>query len=275
MRVRLVLNRRSRRGATLGTTVAQALRACGIEVLERREKTRPDAIVVAGGDGTFVRAIPAAMELDVPMGLVPLGTFNDLARTLEIPTDVAAACALIAAGATRTIDVARVNGVYYVNEASIGASSRITRLQRTSEKQHFGWLAIVASAIRGLRYVRPFRATIQWNGSGDSMKTIQLTIANSQRFGGFISVADAAIDDGQLDCYAIEARGLFPVVALVAAVIQHGPSGLPGLRAYRSSAIRIVTPRPHRIAADGEPAGSTPALFEIVPRALKVFSPPC
>jgi diacylglycerol kinase (ATP) len=249
------------------------MRAANVTICEQDDPRRPDAIVVVGGDGSIVPVIPQAIALGVPLGVVPSGTFNELARTLGLPFDIDAACATIARGHTRTIDAARVNGVYYLNEASIGASSRITRLQHSEEKQRLGWGAVVASIVFGLRYVRPLQATIVCGGRTETIRTVQITVANSNRFGGIINVRNAAIDDGVLDCYAIEAGGIFPIVSLVAAVVRHGAAGLPGLRTYRGTSVRIVTGHPHRIAADGEPAGTTPAIFEVVPKALKIFVP--
>ncbi|MFY9718023.1 MAG: diacylglycerol kinase family protein, partial [Candidatus Cybelea sp.] len=130
MRVRLIVNPRSRRGRGAEESVRAQLARNGVECVAADTPAPVEAIVVAGGDGTFVRYIARALELDVPLGLVPLGTFNDLARTLAIPLDIAGACEVIASGKTRCIDVARVNGVYYVNEASIGLSSRIARVQK-------------------------------------------------------------------------------------------------------------------------------------------------
>jgi diacylglycerol kinase (ATP) len=251
-----------------------ALTAAGIRVLGAQDAARPDAFVVAGGDGSIVHALPEAIALKVPLGLIPTGTFNDLARTLRIPFDVAAACAIVAAGVTRAIDVARVNGVYYVNEASIGASSRIARLQHSREKQRLGWGAVAESVINGLRYVRPFRATIESDDRADCVTTIQITVANSYHFGGVINVRGAAIDDGLLDCYVVEAGGLFPVLALTAAVLRGDATGLRGLKTYRGQRIRVTSPHAHRVTADGEPAGRTPATFEVLPGAVKVFAPP-
>lgn len=273
MHVRLVANPRARRGARLVAVARAALQAAGLEFLEENDVRRPDAIVVIGGDGSIAREIPLAIAMGIPLGVVPSGTFNELARTLRIPFDVHAASGVIAAGVTRSIDVARVNGAYYTSEASIGVSSRITRLQHSGEKQRLGWGAIVTSILLGLRYVRPFHATIECDGDSESLRAIQITVANSNRFGGIIDVRDAAIDDGLLDCYAIEAGGIFPIVSFVAAIARHGAGGLRGLRAYRGRAVRIETQRPHRIAADGEPAGTTSALFEVLRRALKIFVP--
>lgn len=255
MRVRLVVNPHSRRGRRLGSRVREELERAGIEVVNADART--DAIVVAGGDGTLSRAIGPAIDLNVPVGIVPLGTFNELARTLAIPSDVAQACAAIAAGNTRTIDVARVNGAYYVNEASIGISSRIARRQRSADKQRWGVFAILMSVLWIFALWRRFRVEVAFDGTSEGLRAVQLTVANSHRFGGVVNVEGAAIDDGWLDLFCVEGMSL------------RGPV----VRRYRSRAFAVTTRRPHRISADGEPAGRTPARFEVVPGALRVFAP--
>jgi len=273
MRVLLVVNPTARRGRQLGASVRGQLAHLGIETIEDGSRTDVDAIVVAGGDGTFSREIPRALALGVPIGLVPLGTFNDLARTLAIPLGVEGACSVIAAGRTRAIDVARVNDVDYVTEASIGLSSRITRLQTSAGKQRFGFLAIVASVFPGLWHARPFTAEIVFDGKLERVKAMQLTVASSPSFGGFITVGDAAIDDGLLDCYVVEIEGLAQFLSVAAAVLSGRREPAQGLRIFRSAAFEVKTNRARRITADGEPGPTTPARFEVLARALRVFVP--
>lgn len=273
MRVDLVLNPRSRRGAELGESVRAELQRLGVEIAGAKTNGVIDAIVVGGGDGTLARQIPRALELGVPIGLLPLGTFNDLARTLAIPLDPNGACAAIAAGRTRAIDVARVNGAYYVTEASIGISSRIAKRQRSEDKQRFGFLAIVASALQAARYARPFHADISYDGGRARVRAIQLTVANSQHFGGFITVEGAAIDDGRLECYSVEIDNLFEFFSVAAAIAAGRSRSAQGLQTFRARAFDVWTRRPHHISADGEPAGATPARFEVLPKALRVLVP--
>ena len=273
MRVRLVLNPRSRRGRSFADAVRVALRNRGVDVAESPRPNGADAIVVAGGDGTLVGEIPRALERDVPVGIVPLGTFNDLARTLGIPLDVAGACDVIAAGRTRRIDAARVNGTYYVSEASIGISSRLARRQRPEEKQRFGLLAIVGSALTAVRYARAFHAEVSYGSTKERLRVVQLTVANSQRFGGFITVDDAAIDDGELDLYAVEIESAGQLFSVASAIVLGNRRLARGLHTRRATAFDVWTRRPHHISADGEPAGKTPARFEVLPGALRVFVP--
>jgi YegS/Rv2252/BmrU family lipid kinase len=275
MRALLVLNTESRRGREMAPVLREELRRRGIATVEghAREIGSVDCVISAGGDGTLTRAMARAIERNVPIGLVPLGTFNDLARTLNVPFDVASACATIGAGHTRTIDVARVNGVYYASEASIGVSSRIARLQTPQEKRRFGILAVIATALQAFWYVRPMHVAVSFDGKYERFKTVQLTVANSHRFGGVFSVEDAAIDDGWLDLYSIEIDNAAQALSVARAVLRGKRDGTPGLRTYRSTKFHVHSRRHHHISADGEPAGKTPATFEVLPNALRVYVP--
>lgn len=273
MRVLLSINPNSRRGRRFGKAVRDALRGLGVETVSDARDEAIDAIVAAGGDGTFAREIGRALRLGVPMGLIPLGTFNELARTLELPTGVNEACAVIAAGQTRTIDVARVNDAYYVNEASIGLTSRIARLQTPENKQRFGFLTIAATAAAAVRFWRPFHAEISFDGRCERVRAVQLTVANSHRFGGVITVDDAAIDDGRLDLYAVDIDSVRKAFSVLGAILSGRGRGAEGLQRFRATAFEVTTRHPHRIVADGEPAGKTPAKFRLLPQALRVFVP--
>ena len=86
-------------------------------------------------------------------------------------------------------------------------------------------------------------------------------------------VDDASIEDGLLDCYVVDGNGLLPVVPLLLAVLRRRRPQAGRLRALRSTAFKIVTRHPHHVAADGEAAGTTPAAFDVLPKALKIFVP--
>lgn len=268
-----MVNVQSRRGAQLADDLRRELRAREIETCDGADEKAVDCIVAAGGDGTFTRLIPSVMQLGVPLGIVPAGTFNELARTLDVPFDLAAACDTIAAGCTRAVDVGRVNGTFYFSEASIGISSRITRLQKPEDKQRFGLLAILGTALQAFGHSRPIHVEIEFDGTTRRFKTVQLTVANSHRFGGLFAVEDAAIDDGWLDVYSIEIDGFRQAFSVARAIFSGKRQSVPGLRTYRSNRFVVRTHRPHHIVADGEPAGKTPATFEVVPQALRIFVP--
>lgn len=277
MLAQLVINVRSRRGAQAAPAVRDALRAAAIQFVEDGWPDgiagNVDCIIAAGGDGTLLNAIASALARDLPLGVIPLGTFNDLARTLRVPTDIRAAVDVIASGNVHAIDVGRVNGHYFVNESSIGISSRIARLQTPELKQRFGFLGVLATAVQAFRHARPIHAEVVHAGGVEHLRTIQLTIANSYHFGGFLSVSDAAIDDGWLDLYSVDIENAWEAFSIGRAVLEGRRKNVPGLRTLRGKRFEIRTRHPHHITADAEPAGKTPAEFEILPKALRVFVP--
>lgn len=285
MRALLIVNSQSRRGlASLGP-IRQILTKLGLATVEasvsdasgaaqamREFRDRIDCVVVGGGDGTVISMIPGLLESKLPLGIIPLGTFNDLARTLDLPLEIEAAARRIAAGAVRNIDVARVNGAYFVNEASIGLSSRIARLQTSEIKKRFGFLAVFATSLQALRGSYPFHVEVEYDGKIERFKTIQLTVANSHRFGGLIYNETAAIDDGQLDLYSLEIAHWFQAIPIVWKLLAQTHAPVAGLRIRRSERFSVRTRRNHHVTADAEPAGFTPAIFEILSGALQVYA---
>ena len=287
MRVLVLINPKSRRGDRLLPAVRAAFETANCDVIVQ-PMGRPgagtelagdgadnvDCVVIGGGDGTIINALPAVLACKLPLGIIPLGTFNDLAHTLGIPLDPEQAVATVLAGHLRTLDVGRVNGkFYYVNEASIGVSTRIARRQTTDVKKRFGFLAVAGTTLTALRYSRPFSAEVTYDDKEERFRTIQLTIANSHRFGGFITNKEAAIDDGMLDLYSLELEHWRDVLPLIKPIVQGRIAESPSIRARRATRFTVRTRRPHHVFTDGEPACMTPATFEVVPSALRVFVP--
>jgi diacylglycerol kinase (ATP) len=273
MRALLVLNEKARRGLQDGARVVELLQECGIECVRDVNDRDVEAVIVAGGDGTVTWTIPLAIDRGLPLGIVPLGTFNDLARTLGIPLDISEACRVIVERHTKVIDVGRVNQKYFVNESSVGLSTRIARKQTPEVKQRFGLLAVIGTALRSISETRPFFVELAYGEAVERFRSVQVTIANNKHFGGVIEVSDAAIDDGWLDLYSIEARTWWQFFALVRKIVAHDPSSGEGLRTRRAARFDVRTHHAHHIEADGEPAGFTPATFEVLPHVLEVLVP--
>lgn len=204
----LLINHHARKGKQQITTVRQQLQSLGLELLEqempppdqlsdviRRYKGEVDLVIIGGGDGTVNAAIAGLIDTQLPLGLLPLGTANDLARTLEIPIDIAQACQVIAAGNPQQIDVGWVNGQHFFNVASLGLSVEITRQLTKEVKKRWGVLADAVSAFQVLWKSRLFRAEVRFaDGQVHRIKTIQIAVGNGRFYGGGIAaVPDAAI----------------------------------------------------------------------------------
>jgi len=235
---------------------------------------RIDVAAVGGGDGTLIAAIGGLRTARVPLLIVPLGTINELARTLAIPTDIGAACALLDSGETHAIDVGRVNGFWFFNEASIGLSTHVAREQTGAVKSRWGMLAIPIATLRAWRSLRPYHLDVVGeNGSHTRFRTMQLTIANSYRFGGVVENPDARIDDGMLDLYSIELRHWWDPFEILGAVALKRFPAARGVERLRGRRFVVRSRRPHHVFADGEPATKTPAEFVVVPKAISVYVP--
>ncbi len=231
-------------------------------------------VILAGGDGTVNAALPTLTGACLPFGVIPLGTANDLARTLGLPADPVAAAEIIASGRTRRIDVARVNDRFFVNAAGIGLGSELQEEVTGRVKQVFGRLAYPLTVLRRGWANRPFHASVRGGGLDARYRVIQITIANGTYYGGGMTVReDATIDDGQLDVVLLRARPLW-------VYLLHGMSLRTGVYARNSPMVTakareltVHTRRPKAISTDGERVTQTPATFELLRDALEVFVP--
>lgn len=279
----LVLISRTRSAGTL-TDGLEVLRAHGIETLVetasepataiRRHRDRIDRIVVAGGDGSVNRALTPVLESGLPLGVVPMGTANDLARTLELPRDVVGACRVIAAGGLRRIDVGRVNNRHFLNVANIGLGVEVTRRLSGESKRRLGVLAYLYSAIDAVKAVRPFHVEIRCDDRIEHLRAVQVAVGNGCFYGGGMRIShQAAIDDHTLDLYALGPQSVTRLAALVPALRSgrlHEPESVLTMRGRK---IDVHTHRPRTVTADGEWAGKTPARFRVLARALQVYVP--
>lgn len=287
-RALLLLNRNSRHGAEAADTLVAELRSLDIDVIEdklsdgetcsdlvRRHAHQVELAIAAGGDGTLNSAVDGLIETGLPLGVVPLGTANDFARTLDLPTDLAEACRVIAAGHTRTIDVGQVNGKHFVNVASIGLSVEITRQLTKEVKRVWGVFAYLIAASKALYHSRLFRAEIRTETESFQVRTLQIAVGNGRYYGGGLTVAEnAEIDDHRLDLYSLELTLFWQIFTLPWRLKTGALSESQYARTLRGKSFEIVTSRPYRINTDGELTVLTPATFKIVPDALTVFAPP-
>jgi YegS/Rv2252/BmrU family lipid kinase len=240
-----------------------------------RYQDEVSAVVIGGGDGTLNVAIDALLETGLPLGILPLGTANDLARTLHLPLTLPEACAVIAQGRRQAIDLGRVNGKYFFNVASCGLSIRITQALSGNLKKRWGVLAYVIAALKTIATARRFFAFIRIDDEVEiRRRTLQIAIGNGRFYGGGLTVAkDAAIDDQRLDLYSLEIPHWWHLFFLLPALKSGKFGDHIGISCWQGRKIEVYTQHHKRINTDGEITTKTPALFELCPKALEVFVP--
>lgn len=233
-----------------------------------------DLVIVGGGDGTLNGVVDSLVEKQLPLGILPLGTANDLARTLGIPISIPEACRVIADGHTKQIDLGWVNGKHFFNVASLGLSVNITSKLSRGAKRRWGIFAYGLTALQVLSQTRPFKAQMETNGDVIRARTIQIAIGNGRYYGGGIPIAeDATIDDQSLDLYSLEIKYWWQIFPLLWRLPQGQQKLLPWVRTLEAKEIIINTRKSYKINTDGEITTSTPATFRVIPSALRVFVP--
>lgn len=283
----LLTNPNARRGNESIDLILSTLQKGGLHVTVRKLEHLPvlardsttlrheyDLIIISGGDGSLSAAATMVMESGLPMGIIPMGTANDLARTLSIPLDVQQAASIILRGKKRMIDLGTVNDCGFFNVASIGLSTDLAQKLDPNLKKRFGRFGYALAAMKIVVSASRFPAYITENSHTTKVQTYQIAVGNGVHYGSGNIVSDAAeIDDGHLDMYSLEMLSLWRLL-LMFPVFRLGRHGVwREVRTARALEFEITTRTTMPVNADGELVTSTPAHFKVHPGAVSVFVP--
>jgi YegS/Rv2252/BmrU family lipid kinase len=236
-------------------------------------------LILGGGDGSVSSVVDFLAHHHVVLGLLPLGTANDFARTLGIPSDIEGACQTIAAGKMVDVDLGLAGDNYYVNVASVGLGVEATRALSPWMKKSVGPLAYPAAAIKAFLNHKPFSARLTFpDGDHEPVeheRLLQVAVGNGRFYGGGMVVApESGIDDRSLDVYAIE-LGRHRDLIGVARYLKSGDIiRSESVGHYQTERVRLETEPDLAVNIDGEVVTRTPQDFSVVRNALKVLVPP-
>jgi YegS/Rv2252/BmrU family lipid kinase len=276
--------------------VLQALRGHGFDV--RRVDTRDleharqlggeaaaagEAVIALGGDGTVgvladtLRSIPGAV-----LGVLPGGRGNDLARVLGISDDPLEACATIADGRTRPVDLGLVlnpggqgSDRAFVGIASAGFDSDANRIANEAPSW-LGGLVYAYGALRALVSWQPARFEVELDPPGERhvFSGYSIALANSKAFGGGMRLApDALLDDGLLEVIASEHVSKLGFLANLPKVFKGTHVELPQVRVFRAAEVAISANRPFVLYGDGDPIGALPVRLRALRGAVQMLVP--
>jgi len=230
--------------------------------------------VVISGDG-LIGAVGGAMAgSETPLGIVPGGRGNDLARVLGIPDDPAGAVAVLAAGEIRRIDVGEANGKRFLGIVSVGFDSEANRLANETGFMR-GNLVYAYAALRTLLTWKPGRFTVRVDEERVRFTGYSVSVANSRAFGGGMYIAPGAeLDDGEFDIVTVGEVGKLRFVSNLPKVFKGTHVDEEEVQVFRASHLELSASRPFPVYADGEHIAELPASLRILPQALSVLAPP-
>jgi YegS/Rv2252/BmrU family lipid kinase len=230
--------------------------------------------VVMSGDGLIGQIGGALAGGEVPMGVIPGGRGNDLARVLGIPTEIPGAVDLLAAAPTRAIDVAEVNDRRFLGVASCGFDSEANRIANQARLVK-GKLVYLYAALRALAAWKPARFELVLDGDPHRFTGYSVAAANSKAFGGGMFIApDAELDDGRLDVVWVSEVAKLRFLANLPKVFKGRHVDNEEVTVLRAAEVTISADRPFAVYADGDHLADLPARIRVLPRALTVIAPP-
>ncbi|MFI5937520.1 diacylglycerol/lipid kinase family protein [Actinoplanes sp. NPDC051494] len=286
----LVVNAHSRRGRQLYDSAHEQLLAAGFELLgaypwdrgQELERTiaeaielGPDLLVAGGGDGTISTASRLLAHRDVALGLLPLGTTNNFARTVGVPLELSAAIGTLTGGTVIDVDLGIAGDTLFTNHVGVGLSAEVMVSVPAGLKRRVGRLAYPVTALALLTRHRPLRVSVRADGREHTFTTHQVYVANGGFHAGRPITADAHADDRLLVAYPVGGRTRWQLLRETARNAATGHRRTLRTEPFLATGeVLVETDRPARVEVDGEPAGRTPLRIGLAANALRVMAPP-
>ena len=235
-----------------------------------------DALFTLGGDGTAMEVLHAAGRREVPVGVLPGGTGNLLARALGTPLDIRRAVHALLDGEERKIDLGVLDdGRTFSFAAGVGID--VTMLERASPrlKRRFGVFAYVMAGARAALTVRPFQLDATVDGARHTFHATAALIANfGTVLGGLLQLGPSIEpDDGMLDLCVFAPRTMRDAMRLGSRMLRHDFRESSHMFFLRGREIRLETAPSRMAQADGELIGPTPLSCHVLPHAVRVLRP--
>lgn len=246
------------------------------KMAKRAAKKGRHLIIAAGGDGTVAPIAEGLIGTSAVLGIVPLGTYNNVATSLGVPTDLEEAIALIASGIVRPVDVGRVVATsanrprIFLEMALVGVTAAMMPVGQQLKQ---GKLAGLGDILPAAMQMTPTETEIRLDKhkSHREANTLLVEIANAPRSGpGIISAPDARVDDGELDVAIYHEHTQANLAARFLALKTGLLADDERIERARARHIEVRSANPLPVVADAKVVGHTPARFEVLPGALLV-----
>jgi diacylglycerol kinase (ATP) len=230
-----------------------------------------DLVVAAGGDGTVGTIAFQLIREETALGILPLGSAMNVARSLGIPRDLEAAAAILAECRVRAIDVGLANGQPFLEVGSVGLNAAIFgEAHRFDKGEYSSFFGLILSLIR----FQPVRMRVVLEGRSISTRALMIAVANAPYTGiGFTFAPDARLDDGLLDVRIYDHFSKWELIRHLAWIAAGRRAYSPKVRTFRSRRVRIEARHPRPVRVDARDLGMTPVEFGVLPGVLRVVGP--
>ncbi len=231
-------------------------------------------IAAAGGDGTINEVLNGVMGSDATLGILPLGTGNDVARTIGLGTDVALAVKTLFQGRATPTDVGYAKETYFLNVAGCGFDAAVAERANIGFRKLRGTAAYIAAVLDTLTKFPAAEIDLTVDGVTTHYKAMMCSIANCKTYGGGMRIApDADIADGLLDVCVLKEAGLVEFILAFPRVFRGTHTTHPKVVMLQGKKIHVESSRPLPVLLDGDIFGTTPVTFEILPNAIRLMLP--
>lgn len=240
------------------------------ELLREAVSGGADRVIAVGGDGTLHHAARALLGSGTALGVVSLGSANNIARSLNIPLDLEQMILFAASGPARAVDVGKCGEAVFIEAAGIGYHASV--LARYNRYDRKSLVRSVYAMTRTAIELKPFTARLIADGQAREHSVYQLTISNMPFYGtNFRPAARALPHDGLLDVTILpNPPGLLPFFAAARAGLTHL---IPGVVSFQCKTLRIETEFPVPVHCDADARMNTPAEITVHPSALRIIAP--
>ena len=229
--------------------------------------------VAFGGDGLVAAVAGAVKGSEAVIGVLPGGRGNDFARCLGLPLDPVQACAVLAHGTPRAVDMGAVGDRTFLGIATCGFDSEANRIANAARLIH-GRFVYTYGGLRALASWRPASFELTVDGVEHALYGYTVAVANAAMHGGGMLLApDASLDDGRLDVVMIADLPKATFLRMLPTVFRGTHVRLDEVTILRGSTVEIRADRPLAVYADGDPLSILPATLRVLPAAVRVMSP--
>ena len=286
-RAALIVNTKSRKGREAYHDACWLLKRAGIELVIAKAVKNPSRlpqevrkavaagapmVIVGGGDGSISSSVDHLVGSDAIFAILPLGTANSFARSLEIPIEIEGAVGVITNGAVKRIDLGMIDHDHFANCAAIGLSPPIAQTVPHGLKKWLGRPGYLGWALLQMARFKHFRLTVSDGKKAETLDALEVRIANG-RFHGGIELVKTEVDAGEIVIQAIDGR-LRSKLLWSWGLSLIGPDQVRGtLREFRGREFRIETDPPLPISIDGEVVAKTPVTVRLARHAIRMAVP--